>query len=170
MENTFTHLLVIFDLVNNSTHQINSYPMDLSFFLSMLSLRPLIDFGLVVLIWLVQLIIYPSFRYTEDARFKFWHQKYMGLISFFVVPLMFAQVAVLGMQCYLSPGWLAWLSAGLVLVIWITTFLHSVPMHNALVQYGKSSKHLEQLITQNWTRTILWTVVFVLGIISTQLS
>ena len=30
--------------------------------------RTSVDFGLVVLIWLVQLIIYPSFRYYNTAE------------------------------------------------------------------------------------------------------
>jgi len=37
-------------------------------------IRLLFDFGLLVLIWLVQLVIYPSFLYYEQDNLKRWHE------------------------------------------------------------------------------------------------
>jgi hypothetical protein len=43
---------------------------------SLIEAGRLLSFGLVVLIWLVQLIIYPSFGEIERGRFLLWHAGY----------------------------------------------------------------------------------------------
>ncbi len=45
----------------------------------------------------------------------------------------------------------------LVLLIWISTFLLSVPNHAKLAK-GKDDTHINRLINTNWIRTVLWTV------------
>ena len=64
------------------------------------TLTLLADFGLVVLIWIVQLIIYPSFHVVANDAFAAWHKTYMALISYLVIPLMFGQVGLHGMGLY----------------------------------------------------------------------
>lgn len=123
----------------------------------------MIDFGLVVLIWLVQLIIYPSFRHTDPAAFQSWHSSYSMLICVFVIPLMFAQVAIIGYLLYQYASWALWVSALLVVFIWLSTFLQAVPIHNLLGQNTEVSANIERLIAVNWIRTVLWSVVFGLG-------
>ena len=44
----------------------------------------------------------------------------------------------------------------LVLLIWLSTFLIQVPLHNALSK-EKNTEKLSKLIFSNWIRTILWT-------------
>lgn len=123
----------------------------------------MIDFGLVVLIWLVQLIIYPGFRHISPEVFTSWHASYSTLISIFVIPLMFAQVAIIGYQLYLHATWAVWISAVLVVLIWLSTFLQAVPIHQLLGQHLEVSANVERLISVNWIRTVLWSVVFGLG-------
>ena len=125
--------------------------------------RTMIDFGLLVLIWLVQLIIYPSFRHIAPDAFTGWHGSYSMLISIFVIPLMFAQVAIIGYQLYTQASWAVWISAMLVVLIWLSTFLQAVPVHNLLGQQLEISTNVERLISVNWIRTVLWSVVFGLG-------
>jgi len=48
--------------------------------------RVAVDFGMLILIWLVQLIIYPSFQYSARESFIQWHEKYTGLITLVVLP------------------------------------------------------------------------------------
>ena len=136
----------------------------------MLELRTMVDFGLVVLIWLVQLIIYPSFRYTRAGAFKQWHAKYTVRIAVIVAPLMIAQVALLAYQIYTDPHWAVYVAAFFVGLIWISTFFQAVPVHNILgseevLSGGQLTQHIERLITVNWTRTILWTLIFFLNLI-----
>lgn len=54
--------------------------------------RLLLDFGLVVLIWIVQLVIYPSLCYYQDKDLAKWHKIYTQRIGVIVGPLMIAQL------------------------------------------------------------------------------
>ncbi|MFT6745260.1 MAG: hypothetical protein ACJAR8_001821, partial [Bacteroidia bacterium] len=56
--------------------------------------RLIVDFGLVVLIWMVQLIVYPSFLFYKDTELITWHTKYTPRITKIVAPLMFAQLSL----------------------------------------------------------------------------
>ncbi|MEO1009857.1 MAG: hypothetical protein AAFX53_01035 [Bacteroidota bacterium] len=55
-------------------------------------LRLLCDFGLVVLIWSVQLIIYPSFQFYNPIELLLWHGIYVHRITYVVLPLMVGQL------------------------------------------------------------------------------
>ncbi len=128
-------------------------------------LRILIDFGLVILIWLVQLIIYPSFRYTQTENFLPWHQKYMFLITLIVGPLMFGQAALVLVQLFTTTSVPVIASAILILLIWLSTFLQAVPTHDRLAAGNHTAELVEKLILVNWPRTVLWTIVFLLGLL-----
>ena len=58
----------------------------------MIEIQIITDSGLLVLIWLVQLIIYPSFRYTEEKEFILWHARYISLIGLVFSPFMLLQI------------------------------------------------------------------------------
>ena len=58
------------------------------------TIQIMVDSGLFILIWLVQLIIYPSFRYTEEKDFVGWHARYTWVIGAIVSPLMLVQVGI----------------------------------------------------------------------------
>ena len=86
-------------------------------------LRLLFDFGLVVLIWLVQLIIYPGFKFQERQNLLSWHKKYSKRISVIVIPLMLAQLLITVLQ--LNEGSiLLYAIALLVLAVWSITFVY----------------------------------------------
>jgi hypothetical protein len=57
-------------------------------------LRQLIDFGLVVLLWLVQWIIYPSFLQVAPERLVDWHANYTQRMGYIVAPMMFGQLGL----------------------------------------------------------------------------
>jgi hypothetical protein len=61
---------------------------------SLNELRQLIDFGLVVLLWLVQWIIYPSFLQVAPERLVKWHAQYTQRMGYIVMPLMFGQLFI----------------------------------------------------------------------------
>ena len=129
------------------------------------TLTLLSDFGLVVLIWIVQLIIYPSFHVVSDRDFTAWHKKYMSLISYLVIPLMFAQVAFHAIALYEAASVLKIAAALLIASAWITTFTLSVPCHNVLAAEGKSANIIQRLIRTNWLRTVFWSLTFVVSLI-----
>ena len=129
--------------------------------------RLVVDFGLVVLIWLVQLIIYPSFRYMSPEQLAVWHPKYTNLITLVVGPLMLAQVAVVGWEVMSRFSWLALISAVLVGLTWVLTVFQAVPLHNQIAAGINLSDTVERLILANWLRTVVWTVIFLLGLVRT---
>lgn len=126
------------------------------------SLTLSVDAGLLVLIWMVQLIIYPSFLFYERNNLITWHQKYTGLITVIVAPLMFGQ---LGCSIYgLIDQWeyLAIVKLGLIGLVWLSTFIYFAPTHGKISQGDFSESTLNQLVKLNWFRTITWTLVFLL--------
>ncbi len=127
-------------------------------------IRSMIDFGLVVLIWLVQLIIYPGFAIGHPQYFERWHRKYMFLITFVVAPLMFAQLAMVGFQLWIHQSTLTVISAFLVLSVWLHTFAKAVPLHNALTENGNKKVIVESLVNANWFRTAVWTALWLTGL------
>lgn len=133
------------------------HPASLDFF------RLLLDFGLVVLIWLVQLIIYPSFAFVDRDRLELWHGRYTALISVVVVPLMLGQVLVVAMQVLQRGSVLDWISGALVAAVWLVTFLRAVPLHERIGQATDPDADIPALVWWNRPRTVLWTVIFVLG-------
>jgi hypothetical protein len=122
----------------------------------------LIDFGLLVLIWLVQVIIYPGFRHLDPSGFIRVHKKYATSISFFVIPLMAAQLIMKGIRVYQEPQAVTLSALGLVLLCWAATFLLAVPCHTKLDLQGKDLAVINRLVRINWIRTVGWSAVFLL--------
>ncbi|MEJ2003637.1 MAG: hypothetical protein P8X57_01445 [Cyclobacteriaceae bacterium] len=127
--------------------------------------RSMIDFGLVILIWLVQLIIYPAFEFSHRSSFPDWHRKYMWLITLFVAPLMFAQLAFIIYQVYAFRNIMSVISLVLAIFVWVHTFLRAVPVHNKLSTDGNTKLLVLKLVRVNWLRTVIWTMIWILGLL-----
>lgn len=133
---------------------------------SLLLVQLLIDFGLVILILMVQLIIYPSFSYYKREDLIKWHQKYTGAIGIIVGPLMVAQLflsvyVVFGRQQNLLGG----AHLFLVLATWISTAVQFVPIHNKITKGIHSKKDLENLVFRNWVRVLLWLLIISISVL-----
>lgn len=126
----------------------------------MLTARLIIDFGLVVLIWLVQLIIYPGFAYYSADELAIWHPKYTSLITFVVGPLMLAQVIATGWSLTSEFSWLTLVVAILVGILWWSTAFQAIPLHNRIDAGVDLPNTIASLVRVNWPRTILWTIIF----------
>lgn len=124
-------------------------------------LRLLFDFGLVILIWLVQLVIYPSFLFYSKEQLISWHRKYTVGISFVVIPLMFGQLIIAIIQLINGMTIYTISSMVLIILVWTSTFIQFVPMHNKIASGNSTTKVLYQLVKQNWLRTTLWTIIFI---------
>jgi hypothetical protein len=117
-----------------------------------------ISWGLLILIWLVQLIIYPGFHRITRGAFAAYHRWYVIRISSIVLPLMSAELL-------LTVWWIrsddyspVSVSAGvLVFIVWLSTFVLQVPIHNRL-KTGKDAKLIQRLVTTNWIRTAAWSL------------
>lgn len=124
----------------------------------------LIDFGLFILIWMVQLIAYPSFRFFVKSDLSDWHDYYTKMITLFVVPLMFGQ---LGLHLYgmikSAFSWVQVVAFVMILAVWLITFMKAVPLHGQIGNGVNVQTGIESLIRVNWIRTVLWTLVFLLS-------
>ena len=126
--------------------------------------RLLFDFGMLVLIWMVQLIIYPSFKFYQPDDLLNWYEDYMTAISIIVIPLMLGQLITTGIQFFKKRNVYTIISMVLIALVWASTFLQFVPMHNAIAAGDTSQELLQNLVSTNWIRTILWTLIFVWGL------
>jgi DMSO reductase anchor subunit len=124
------------------------------------SLRLLLDFGLVILIWLVQLVIYPSFLYYLRDDLIRWHKKYTPRITFIVLPLMLGQLMLYGSILQEGKTFYSIGAFVLVLIAWLLTFTIFVPRHKEISGGTYSEKTLSQLVKFNWSRTFIWTLLF----------
>ena len=126
----------------------------------------LVSFGLVVLIWLVQVIIYPAFAEIAPDRFVRWHAGYTRAVTWIVAP---ADV---------RPRWPCWhgsrssarapvscLAAVMVAVAWIATFALAVPAHEKLQASGLDRAVVARLVAGNWIRTVAWTLAFLCSVL-----
>ena len=91
-----------------------------------------LDAGLLVLIWMVQLIIYPSFVYYEKENLLVWHQKYTGLITLIVIPLMLGQLGCTTYAVFDEFQWLFALKLVLIVLVWLSTFVYFAPTHERI--------------------------------------
>jgi hypothetical protein len=126
-----------------------------------------ISWGLLILIWLVQLIIYPGFHRIPSELFVSFHRWYVIRISAVVLPLMLAElILTVWWIVFINYSLASYTSGFLVIIIWLSTFLLQVPIHNQL-QQGKEDKLIRRLVATNWIRTAAWSLKAGLVSIST---
>ncbi len=131
------------------------YLLENMYFLNHFNL--VINFGLVVLIWIIQILHYPSFLFIDKNQFQEFQLFHMRKISYVVMPLMILELSLALILVYFNPGLnLYLLSLIIVLHIWICTFKLSVPLHSQLESEGFNKDIIYKLIQTNWPRTWLW--------------
>jgi hypothetical protein len=130
--------------------------------MSLFEAARLVSFGLVVLIWLVQLVIYPAFAVIATDRFVAWHAGYTRAITRVVGPLMLAQAALLIGLAARDRRVPVMLALGMVGVAWLATAGIAVPLHGQLQALGHDPALIERLIRTNWIRTASWSLAFLL--------
>lgn len=133
-------------------------------------LRLLFDSGLLVLIWLVQLVIYPSFKFYEKENLLKWHKQYTTGISCVVIPLMFGQLITAILQCIDRQDFYTIGSMILIVFVWVITFTQFVPIHNKIADAQTDKTLLIRLVQRNWYRTALWSIIFLSTLITSLLK
>ena len=127
-------------------------------------LRICSDSAMLVLIWLVQLIIYPAFRSIEPDVFAAWHRRYVRTIALVVIPLMLIQASCIVLQLMHAPNASLITSAGAVLTAWLVTFGISAPCHRKLQTAGRNEPMIQRLIATNWLRTAGWSLAWLMNL------
>ncbi len=111
---------------------------------------------MTAVIWLVQVVHYPSFRYVSTEKFIDFESFHRQRITWIVGPVMLLELGSFVLWILLSPSAIAWISGLSALGVLAFTFLVSVPIHNSL-SLGFSKASLGSLVASNWVRTISWT-------------
>lgn len=109
---------------------------------------------LVGVIWTIQVVHYPLFGSVGESGFTGYHARHSTRISVVVIPLMLVELATTIGRVAVGSG--SWSGLVPVLVVWATTFLISVPLHNRLGTGFDPRAHRALVIT-NWIRTAAWT-------------
>ena len=125
----------------------------------------LVDFGLVILIWMTQLVVYPSFTYFSPENLYTWHKKYTTAISVIVMPLMLSQIALHLFQLYEGFNWLRLIALLLIVLAWINTFFYAVPLHNKIEKNNDIINAASSLVAVNWYRTSFWSASFAVSLL-----
>lgn len=125
----------------------------------MLLVHAAVTFFLCGVIWYVQLVQYPLFAAVGSEHFAAFHRKHLQLTTGIVAPTMCLELATAVLLVAAPESWTrseAFASLGLVLAIWLTTFLLQVPQHR---QLERAFDHavVDALVQGNWIRTTLWT-------------
>jgi len=124
-------------------------------------------------IWIIQLIHYPSFRDIAPERFAQFHQFHSSQITWVVGPVMMVQLlTAVGLVNFRPPSVSAPMSGfflGLSAAVFFVTAFISVPAHQELSLGFKEGAH-QTLVLTNWIRTALWSChsLLCLWILSTQ--
>lgn len=134
--------------------------------MSIYILQLLIDFGLVVLIFLVQLCIYPAFKYFEEENLVRWHHIYTPNITYVVFPLMMGQIIVSTYSIYTHISLLSSIHIVLVLMTWLSTFAYFVPLHQKINSNKFTIDDLKKLEKRNWYRLVLWLLIFFFSVLN----
>ena len=118
-------------------------------------------FAMTAVIWFVQLVQYPSFARVDAASFGDFHAFHSTRITFIVAPLMILEAvsaaALVSRPERFTAPWEVWLGLGLVALIWASTALLQVPMHQRLGA-GFDESAWRFLCNTNWIRTLAWSL------------
>lgn len=126
-------------------------------------LQLIVDFGLVVLIWMTQLIVYPSFLHYNLKNLVTWHQKYTLRIAIVVIPLMFLQLIIVVYNVFNQCNNVNIIGLFVVIFLWVLTFISFAPIHFKISEGKHNQRNLQDLIVRNWWRTFLWSALFLLN-------
>mgnify|MGYP001242081113 FL=1 len=121
--------------------------------------RLVLDAGLLVLTWMIQLIVYPSFLFYTAKELIAWHKMYTKAIALIVIPLMLGQLGITIYQVFLEQNTYTSTSIVLVVFIWGITLLKFAPMHQQISEGNTQIQLLKKLAQNNWIRTIIWNIL-----------
>lgn len=119
-----------------------------------------IDLSLAVFLWLVQCVIYPSFRHIRSDIFKDWHAGYQRCIAWIIGPLLLMQMSLISFEAIRDPDLHSLVRFAMVAICWLITACISVPLHRRIEREESRAQSIEQLIQSNWLRTVIWSSLF----------
>ena len=114
---------------------------------------------MVGVIWVIQLVHYPSFHFVELKQYTTFQRFHMARISYVVIPAMLTELFTLFLivisMDQIDTFVLA--SAVLLIFIWLMTAVFFSGVHQKLT-LGYDQTVVDKLVKLNWGRTLLWTL------------
>ena len=114
---------------------------------------------MVGVIWVIQLVHYPSFHFVELKQYTTFQRFHMARISYVVIPAMltelFTLILIVISMDQIDAIVLA--SAVLLIFIWLMTAVFFSGVHQKLT-LGYDQTVVDKLVKLNWGRTLLWTL------------
>jgi uncharacterized membrane protein len=114
-------------------------------------------------IWVIQIVHYPSFHFIEKELYTAFQKFHMNKISIIVIPIMLAEL-ITGIMLFLdksSKSPFLIISIIILVLIWLITGVFFTKAHNELIT-GYQELVVNQLVVMNWIRTLLWTLKLLL--------
>ena len=116
---------------------------------------------MVGVIWVIQLLHYPSFHFINDQKYIEFQHFHMQRISFIVIPAMLIELASALSLAYFFRSSLTIILLALLLGIWGITFIFFTNIHQKLTN-GYDHIVVNRLVQINWFRTALWSLRFII--------
>jgi hypothetical protein len=95
-----------------------------------------VTYAMLGVILIVQVVHYPLFRRVGSAQYPAYHRQHMRRITWIVAPLMTVELLTAIWLVWQPPppvpGWQVWMGLALVGLIWGTTGMLQVPLHQSL--------------------------------------
>ena len=114
---------------------------------------------MVGVIWIIQLVHYPSFHFIELKQYTTFQRFHMSRISYVVIPAMVTELLTLILfiiSIDKIDSFIA-ISGFLLLLIWLMTAVFFSGVHQKLT-LGYDKTIVDKLVRLNWGRTLLWTL------------
>ena len=124
---------------------------------SMLFLHILSTAIMVGIIWVIQIVHYPSFHYIDKNRYVSFQNFHMNKISYIVIPFMSIEAISGIILLYDDQSVIFIISLIILLVIWTLTAFYFARTHQLLAN-GYKKDIVRKLVQANWVRTGLWTL------------
>ena len=114
---------------------------------------------MVGVIWVIQLVHYPSFHFVELKQYNTFQRFHMSRISYVVIPAMLTELFTLFLIVISMDqiDTLILASAILLIFIWLMTAVFFSGVHQKLT-LGYDQTVVDKLVKLNWGRTLLWTL------------
>ncbi len=114
---------------------------------------------MVGVIWVIQLVHYPSFHFIELKQYTTFQRFHMSRISYVVVPAMLTELFTLIFLIIFMDkiDTLVTVSGLLLIIIWLMTAVFFSGVHQKLTS-GYDKNVVNSLVKLNWGRTLLWTL------------
>ena len=122
---------------------------------TLILLNFIVTLTMLSIIMVTQIVSYHLFLNVDEKIFTSYHSEYVKIITIIVMPIMIIELALTIMLYYMLDGFLSQIFLISIVLIFISTVIIQVPIHNKL-KFSYDEYLAKKLIKTNWIRTFLW--------------